>query len=448
MTSRKKPQQQLACYFDELLTELDEDIIKPTAEPISDTTKKAPALAEPRTSKVAVPKVAVSKIAAPKVAAPKVAPVESTTTRTTKPINPPASKVVSQSAPDSVSQTAHSTNPVSAPKKPLQAPVNHDASTSTSTHTSTSVSSSDTGLMPKPTVHKQSASPSSQPLADVDLRQREKDKLERLLKTLTPTVESQLIQSAPKVDVKPQPVETAQPTKSVETIDVKTKPVAAPTVPKIKVDQDISLNQTTAVDVKVDVAVEAETETGSDINGLAAPIDMMSTSPHRWEPLGHEWQENGRPAWAENSFDVLLVEVNGVKLALPLEALDGIYPLENDLTPLFGQAKWFMGLQKTITGNVSIINTAQFVMPERYDKEHISEIKYSVAINGSGWGLAVDSIHQPVPVNPDDIRWRVRRSERPWMAGTVKDHMCALLDIPYLAHSLKTQDRNRQAPND
>ena len=396
MTSRKKPQQQLACYFDELLTELDEDIVKSTA---------------------------VIKA---------------------KPEKPLAAKLISRPVSDSVSQTTHSVKPTSAPKKPLQAPVSHDASTSTSTN----FSSRDTGLIPKPAAHKQSASPSSQPLADVDLRQREKAKLERLLKTLTPTVESQLIQFAPNVDVEPQQLETAQPIKPVETIDVKTKPVAAPTVPKVKADQDISLNQTTAVDVKVDVAVEADTETGIDTDGLAVPIDMMSTSPHRWEPLGHEWQENGRPAWAENSFDVLLVEVNGVKLALPLEALDGIYPLENDLTPLFGQAKWFMGLQKTITGNISIINTAQFVMPERYHKEHTSEIKYSVAINGSGWGLAVDKIHQPVPVNPDDIRWRVRRAERPWMAGTVKDHMCALLDIPYLDHSLKTQDRNRQAPND
>ena len=398
MTSRKKPQQQLACYFDELLTELDEDIVKSTA---------------------------VIKA---------------------KPEKPPAAKVISRSASDSASQTAHSVKPIPAPKKPLQAPVSHDASTSASTNVSSrdEISSRDTGLMPKPAAHKQSASPSSQPLADVDLRQREKAKLERLLKTLTPTVESQLIQSAPKVDVDPQQLETAHPLKPVETIDVKTKTVAAPTVPKVKADQDISLNQTTAVDV----AVEADIETGTDTDGLAAPIDMMSTSPHRWEPLGHEWQENGRPAWAENSFDVLLVEVNGVKLALPLEALDGIYPLENDLTPLFGQAKWFMGLQKTITGNISIINTAQFVMPERYHKEDASEIKYSVAINGSGWGLAVDKIHQPVPVNPDDIRWRVRRAERPWMAGTVKDHMCALLDIPYLAHSLKTQDRNRQAPND
>jgi purine-binding chemotaxis protein CheW len=170
---------------------------------------------------------------------------------------------------------------------------------------------------------------------------------------------------------------------------------------------------------------------------------MRGTSTHRWQPLGHEWQDNDRPAWAENPFDVLLVEVNGVQLAMPLEALDAIYPLDNALTPLFGQAKWFMGLQKTIEGNVSVINTAQFVMPERYDKDQPSQIKYSVAINGSGWGLAVDKIHQPVLVNPDDIRWRVKRAARPWMAGTVKDHMCALLDIPYLAHSLTTQDKNR-----
>ena len=128
---------------------------------------------------------------------------------------------------------------------------------------------------------------------------------------------------------------------------------------------------------------------------------------------------------------------------MPLASLDGIYPLEEELTPLFGQSTWFMGLQKTINGNVNVINTAQFIMPERYEKNNDVAAQYSVAINGSGWALAVDAIHQPMSVSPDDIRWRARRAERPWMAGTIKDHVCALIDIPSLANMLKQQDKNQ-----
>jgi purine-binding chemotaxis protein CheW len=435
MTSRKKPQQQLACYFNELLTELDDDIAKPIAEyivePIAETTKELMTSSESRVSTVA--------------------PVASTT-----PPSVSADRALTQTTPklasQSTSDTASTFRPTSALAKLLSdsGEANDDKTISTpiAPHTlashSTDISSRDschdTGLMPKPAENNLSASLSSHPLADVDLRQREKDKLERLLKTLTPRVESQFIQPTPEVGVKTQPIETAQPTKTADTLIVKAKKVVAPAIPEINVDEDSLLNQTVKTEVKTDIAVEGDTV------GLAVPIEM-SSSPHRWQPLGHEWQESGRPTWAENSFDVLLVEVNGVKLAMPLESLDAIYPLKDELTPLFGQAKWFMGIQKTITGNISIINTAQFLMPERYNKEQASETKYSVAINGSGWGLAVDKIHQPVPVSPEGIRWRVRRAERPWMAGTVKDHMCALLDIPYLAHSLKTQDKNRQTPN-
>ncbi|MFT5118912.1 MAG: purine-binding chemotaxis protein CheW, partial [Kiritimatiellia bacterium] len=107
--------------------------------------------------------------------------------------------------------------------------------------------------------------------------------------------------------------------------------------------------------------------------------------------------------------------------------------------------EWFMGLQKTLIGNINVINTTQFVMPERYDKSAENAFKFNVAINGSGWGLAVDDIDQPIAINPDDIRWRVNRAQQPWMAGTVKEHMCVLLDIPTLAEMF-TKKHNRHEP--
>jgi chemotaxis signal transduction protein len=157
-------------------------------------------------------------------------------------------------------------------------------------------------------------------------------------------------------------------------------------------------------------------------------------------PISSEWLENGRPNWAQERFDILLIEVNGLQLAVPLVALGQIQPLEDDLTPLFGQSDWFMGLQKTAIGNIKTVNTAKFVMPERYQDEH--DYKYVVSINGLAWGLAVDSIHQPISIDPDEIRWRVKRENRPWMAGTVKDHMCVLLDIPSMGEILQEQDKN------
>lgn len=157
---------------------------------------------------------------------------------------------------------------------------------------------------------------------------------------------------------------------------------------------------------------------------------------------GLEWLENGRPKWAQSRFDVLLFKVSGLTLAVPLISLGQIQPLTDELTPLFGQADWFMGLQPTPAGKIRTVNTAKFVMPERYDERFLKTAKYVVSINGVPWGLAVDSVNQPITLMPDDVKWRSDRSKRPWLAGTVKAHMCALLDIPRIGQMLIDADKN------
>ncbi len=155
------------------------------------------------------------------------------------------------------------------------------------------------------------------------------------------------------------------------------------------------------------------------------------------------WLENGRPSWAQERFEVLLFEVAGLTLAVPLVALGQIQPLTEELTPLFGQADWFMGLQPTPVGKIRTINTARFVMPERYQDSFVEGAKYVVSIDGLPWGLAVDQVNQPITLAPEDVKWRGERSKRPWLAGTVKQHMCALLDIHTMGAMLQHADADR-----
>jgi len=157
---------------------------------------------------------------------------------------------------------------------------------------------------------------------------------------------------------------------------------------------------------------------------------------------GLEWMPNGQPQWAQSRFDVLLFKVSGLTLAVPLVSLGQIQPITDELTPLFGQADWFMGLQPTPQGKIRTVNTAKFVMPERYDESFVKSAKYVVSINGVPWGLAVDSVNQPISLQPDEVKWRGDRSKRPWLAGTVKEHMCALLDIPMIGQMLVDADKN------
>ncbi len=157
---------------------------------------------------------------------------------------------------------------------------------------------------------------------------------------------------------------------------------------------------------------------------------------------GLEWLPNGLPQWAQTRFDVLLFKVSGLTLAVPLISLGKIWPITGQLVPLFGQADWFMGLQLTTTGKIYTVNTAKFVMPERYDENFVKTAKYVISINGVPWGLAVDSVNQPIRLTPDAVNWRTNRSKRPWLAGTIKEHMCALLDIPMIGQMLMDADKN------
>ena len=149
---------------------------------------------------------------------------------------------------------------------------------------------------------------------------------------------------------------------------------------------------------------------------------------------------NNRPPWEQEHFEALLLEVSGLTLAVPLVALGQIQSINQELTPIFGQAGWFMGLLKTPNANIRTVNTALFVMPEKYKDEFLQGAKYVVTLEDSHWGLAVDKVDQPISIDPKDVQWRGERSKRPWLAGTVKSAMCALVDVPNLLTLLNATD--------
>jgi len=155
-----------------------------------------------------------------------------------------------------------------------------------------------------------------------------------------------------------------------------------------------------------------------------------------------EWHSNGRPHWGQERFDALLFDVAGLTLAVPLVALGQIVRYEKEeLTPIFGQTDWFMGLLESNVGRLRVINTALFVMPEKYDQRFLDSAEYAISLDGVKWALAVDRVNQPISLDPDEIKWRTERSKRPWLAGTVKSQMCALIDIPQMANLLNESDK-------
>lgn len=157
------------------------------------------------------------------------------------------------------------------------------------------------------------------------------------------------------------------------------------------------------------------------------PAPAKAAEPQK---LGYE----GRPSWAAEPFECLLFDVAGLTLAVPLVCLGSIYPLADaELTPLFGQPDWFLGILPSQAGNLKVLDTARWVMPERYRDDFRDGLQYVISVEGYEWGLAVHQVSRSIRLLPDEIKWRSQRSQRPWLAGTVIEHMCALLDVSALA---------------
>ncbi|ETK21781.1 CheW domain-containing protein [Pseudomonas sp. FH1] len=143
---------------------------------------------------------------------------------------------------------------------------------------------------------------------------------------------------------------------------------------------------------------------------------------------------DGRPSWAAEPFECLLFDVAGLTLAVPLVCLGSIYSLEGqELTPLFGQPEWFLGILPSQAGNLKVLDTARWVMPDRYRDDFRQGLQYVISVQGYEWGLAVHQVSRSLRLDPNEIKWRSHRGQRPWLAGTVIEHMCALLDVAELA---------------
>jgi purine-binding chemotaxis protein CheW len=135
-------------------------------------------------------------------------------------------------------------------------------------------------------------------------------------------------------------------------------------------------------------------------------------------------------------FQTLVFEVNQLPLAVPLVKLGGIVNIsEVEVTPLVGTPEWFVGLVPNERGNLMVVDTQRFLMPE---KENTSDKNYDylIVLDDTQWALACHSVGDAKNLTPDDIRWSARSSKRPWFAGMVVEYMSALIEVDSLINML------------
>ncbi len=141
------------------------------------------------------------------------------------------------------------------------------------------------------------------------------------------------------------------------------------------------------------------------------------------------------PHWAKERFQCLLFDINGLHLAVPLSELDSIAGKQKmSTTHLLGQPEWHRGILEHRGHKIGVIDVARLVMPEKLAslKEQTVTPNHVLILGSSKWGLMCDKLLSPITVEPSDIHWSCRHENRAWMAGTLPDQLCIILDLDVL----------------
>lgn len=246
---------------------------------------------------------------------------------------------------------------------------------------------------PKPAVAKPI---SQQREASADVKPAiDKQALQRLLAQVAPAATEVAHVQPVALEKTAAPVTTAEPLVARDTV--------APTV-----TDAVPTDETVA-------AVTPQTQAGTQPPQLITPLEQL----------------------LDDEFQVLFFNVAGLILAVPLLSLGGIVQIEH-INHIIGRPRWFKGVQNYRESQLNVVDTAAWVMPEKYDQKLAQSINYQylVVLENSNWGLACESLVNAVKIDKSQVNWRGKAGKRPWLAGVVKEQMCGILHVRALVEML------------
>ena len=154
-------------------------------------------------------------------------------------------------------------------------------------------------------------------------------------------------------------------------------------------------------------------------------------------------EESVIPEWASEPFQCLLFNVSGLNLAVPLSKLNSVIPWTDKIVETPNQTDWYLGLVNNLGKNVKVIDTALMVMPENrrvsITEDPSERFSHILLVDDNQWGLACDSIGDVVWLSASDVKWRKNKKQRPWLAGTALERLCAIIDSEIFADMLNDQ---------
>ena len=300
-----------------------------------------------------------------------------------------------------------------------------------------------------------SRSDSSQPAAGtVKVKTVVKEYLDTLLADIFPDIEED-IEEEIEAEIPESTVPESEALEKPELTTPKVKPKAAPEEIQSASSQVTELIQTPVDIVKSEPKTEATDSPVREDEVKVVPVTIpvlqddptpdSNVDPNIQPAFGVSQEPEmelaypDAPPWAQTSFDILLFDVCGLKLAVSMETLGRIIKVEHDTSQIIGKPPWFIGAYHESDQHLYVVDTAKFIMPEKGFDLARDGFDYLIQLQRSDWTLACKEVYKTVRISPEQVKWRSQKGKRQWLAGTVIEHMCALVHVDTLIELLKEQ---------
>ena len=148
---------------------------------------------------------------------------------------------------------------------------------------------------------------------------------------------------------------------------------------------------------------------------------------------------NTHPAWAGASFEVLLLSLNSLQVAIPLLQIGMVCKIETNLTRLANAPSWFLGLYPYKGKNIKILDTHRLLGDKPADAVCATNYRYFITLANDNYALACLNIEKVAKLKTDMVRWRFAGTDNAWNVGIIPSMMCILLDAEALLANVLTQ---------
>lgn len=175
----------------------------------------------------------------------------------------------------------------------------------------------------------------------------------------------------------------------------------------------------------------------------SSAIDSLQISTEKSRARAIETEQE---SYRQGDFQAMFFDVAGLIIAVPLIELGGIHKVDKT-SSLMGKPDWFKGVMLYRDEKINVVDTALWVMPEKCDEALKNSLNYQyiIMLNDSPWGLMAEHLVDTVVLSQDEVKWLEPSNRRPWLAGLVKEKMCALLNVSALIQLLDEGNGINQA---